>query len=107
MASTRRDFLRLGLGASTLLGCGASVPLFLARSASLLAADARRAADERILVVVQLEGGNDRLNTLVPFKDEGFRKARPRLGLPGQPLLRVDDQIGLHPSLGGLSRLLQ
>jgi uncharacterized protein (DUF1501 family) len=107
MAATRRDFLRMGLGASTLLGCGASVPLFLARSASLLAADPRRTGAERILVVVQLDGGNDGLNTVVPYKDDGYLKARRKLRLAARQLHRIDDHVGLHPSLGGLSRLLQ
>ena len=56
MNPTRRDFLRLGLGGSTLLACGATVPTFLANSARLLAAEPAK-DDGRVLVVLQLDGG--------------------------------------------------
>src|SRR2546422_467367 len=59
MHPTRRDFLRLGLGTSTLLACGATVPTFLANAANALAAERAQDADGRILVVLQLDGGND------------------------------------------------
>ena len=79
MHPTRREMLRLGLGSSALLACGPTVPLFLARSASALADDAGRAAKGRILVVVQLDGGNDGLNTVVPYRDDEYRKRRPTI----------------------------
>src|SRR5205085_638041 len=106
MHPTRRDFLRLGLGSSTLLACGATVPVFLARSAVALAA-VGHAVKDRILVVVQLDGGNDGLNTVVPYRDVDYRKYRPRLGQPADKLHKVDDRIGLHPSLTGLAKLLE
>src|SRR5438094_645389 len=74
MHPTRREMLRLGLGTSALLACGPTVPMFLARSAGALADDRPAAARGRILVVVQLDGGNDGLNTVEPF--------RRRLGVP-------------------------
>ncbi len=105
MNPTRRDLLRLGLGTSALLACGGSVPTFLARSATALAATPR--TKNRVLVVVQLDGGNDGLNTVVPFRDDEYRKRRPRLNLAGDRLHKVDDRVGLHPSLAGFGRLLQ
>jgi uncharacterized protein (DUF1501 family) len=102
MQPTRRDFLRLG--GSTLLACGAGVPTFLARSA--LALDNTPARQRgRVLVVVQLDGGNDGLNTVVPFRNDAYRRHRPRLALPAQQVLRLNDDLGLHPSLEGLRRL--
>jgi uncharacterized protein (DUF1501 family) len=106
MIPTRRDFLRLGLGSSTLLACGAGVPAFLARSAAALA-NGGTDASGRVLVVVQLDGGNDGLNTVVPYTDDEYRKRRPRLALPAKVLHGVDDRIGLHPALRGFARLLE
>jgi uncharacterized protein (DUF1501 family) len=107
MQPTRRDFLRLGLGGSTLLACGASVPTFLARSAVVLANEPARAAGGRVLVVLQLDGGNDGLNTVAPFRDDVYRRSRPRLALPTEQVLRLNDDLGLHPSLTGLMRLYE
>jgi uncharacterized protein (DUF1501 family) len=106
MQPTRRDFLRLGLGTSTLVACGASIPLFLARSATALAAEPD-AAKGNVLVVLELNGGNDGLNTVVPYADDDYRKHRPKLNLSQEKLHKVDDHIALHPSLGGLAKLLE
>ncbi|HEV3115468.1 MAG TPA: DUF1501 domain-containing protein [Gemmataceae bacterium] len=100
---TRRDFLKL----STLLACGTTVPTFLARSASALAAQGKQDAKGRVLLVVQLDGGNDGLNTVVPYEDDIYRKSRPELHLAANRLHKIDDHIGLHTSLEGFSKLLQ
>jgi uncharacterized protein (DUF1501 family) len=107
MQPTRRDFLRTGLGSSTLLACGLSVPAFLARTANLLAAESKTAPTGRVLVVLQLDGGNDGLNTVVPYADDAYLKHRPRLHIPATNLHKIDDRMGLHPALTGLSELLQ
>src|SRR4051794_28432005 len=106
MPPTRREMLRLGLGSSALLACGPTVPLFLARSANALADD-RPAEKGRILVVVQLDGGNDGLNTVVPYRDDEYRKRRPRLAIPASEVRKVDDRMGLHPMLEPFSKLLE
>jgi uncharacterized protein (DUF1501 family) len=98
--------LRLGLGSSALLACGPTVPLFLARSASAMIDD-RAGAKGRILVVVQLDGGNDGLNTVVPYKDDEYRKRRPKLAIPAAEVKKVDDRIGLHPQLDAFAKLLE
>jgi uncharacterized protein (DUF1501 family) len=56
---------------------------------------------------VQLTGGNDGVNTVVPFKDPEYAKLRPTLKLPTAQLKKVNDAIGLHPSLDGLAKLLE
>jgi uncharacterized protein (DUF1501 family) len=105
MNPTRREIVRLGLGSSALLACGRVVPVFLANSASVLAS-APAAAKGRILVVVQLDGGNDGLNTVVPYRDDEYRKARPRLAIPAGDVKKIDDRVGLHPMLEPFSNLL-
>jgi len=63
--------------------------------------------DGNILVVLQLAGGNDGLNTVIPMGNDEYRKARPTLGLPDPSILRIDPQTGLHPSLSGLASAYQ
>src|SRR5262249_33520368 len=96
---TRRDFLKR----SSLLALAPVVPGFLAQTAR--AAVPQR--DGRVLVVIQLDGGNDGVNTVVPFADEGYAKHRKALRLPKDRLVKVDDKVGLHPSLGGFGKLLE
>jgi uncharacterized protein (DUF1501 family) len=96
---SRRDFL----SRSALVALAPTVPMFLARS--LRAAAPQR--DGRVLVVVQLSGGNDGLNTVVPFKDEGYLKNRKALRLPEKQLLKINDRTALHPALGDAMKLLE
>ncbi len=106
---TRRSFLRSSaLGGA--LTC--TVPSFLAATFDRLHADAdgsqvaaRTGKDSPILVVLQLAGGNDGLNTVVPFADDAYHRARPRLGIKPDAVLRLTDTTGLHPALRGLREL--
>jgi uncharacterized protein (DUF1501 family) len=102
MNLSRRDLLRLGT--SSLVACGAGVPLFLARTAGAVAPPG---TSGRVLVVVQLDGGNDGLNTVVPFKDDDYRKARPRLQIAEKAVLKIDGSVGFHPSLTDFAKLLE
>src|SRR5262249_18526942 len=99
---SRRDFLKSALQGSTLLALAPAVPGFPAQPARA----ARPERDGRILVVVQLDGGNDGINTVVPLKDEGYAKHRKLLRLPEDRLLKVDAAAGLHPALGEAAKLL-
>jgi uncharacterized protein (DUF1501 family) len=106
---TRRAFLRTSaLGAATAW----TIPLFLERTFGMLDAAAANAAvqtptgrDARILVVLQMAGGNDGLNTLVPFADDAYHRARPGLALGADRVLKLDDHLGLHPNLAALKQL--
>jgi uncharacterized protein (DUF1501 family) len=100
---SRRDFLRASLRSSTLVALAPAVPGFLAQTAR--AAGPLR--DGRVLVVVQLDGGNDGINTVVPFADEGYAKYRKVLRLSADRLLKIDRELGLHPAMGEAARLLE
>ncbi len=100
---SRRDLLKSTLNGAALVALSPTVPTFLARTAQ--AAEPRR--DGRVLVVIQLDGGNDAINTLVPFRDEGYAKHRSALRIAEKDLVRVNDQVGLHPGLRGLGALLE
>jgi uncharacterized protein (DUF1501 family) len=105
MGLTRRDWLRLGLGSPAVLACGNAVPGFLAHSAAAVAdGDAARG---RILVVVELAGGNDGLNTVVPYRDDVYYRSRPRLNVPAKSVIKVDDHVGLNPRLRRFGGLLE
>ncbi|MGA2256706.1 MAG: DUF1501 domain-containing protein [Thermoguttaceae bacterium] len=103
MAITRRDFLAASLGTSTLVSLGGGVPGFLARTAS--GATANREARDTILVVVQLAGGNDGLNTVVPYGDDGYGRNRTTLRLPAATLHKIDTLLGFHPEMQAFNRL--
>ncbi|HJT77442.1 MAG TPA: hypothetical protein VJ739_09600, partial [Gemmataceae bacterium] len=106
MTPTRRQFLKSSLAGSSLVAWGLSVPTFLSRTAWAAPTANRPGAKDTVLVVIQLTGGNDGLNTVVPFKDPEYAKLRPTLRLPTAQLKKVNDEIGLHPSLDGLAGLL-
>lgn len=99
----RRDFLRAGFGSlafGAVGGIGIS-PLW----ASVAQAQALAAANDRILVIVELSGGNDGLNTVVPYGDDAYYQARPTLGLPMDRILKIDDHFGFQRSMTGFERL--
>lgn len=97
---TRREFLSTGIKGAGLLAASAFVPAFVTRTAAATGAG----RDQKILVVVQLSGGNDGLNTVIPFADDLYAKARPTLGLAGNETLKLTDHLGLHPALGDFYR---
>jgi uncharacterized protein (DUF1501 family) len=103
MTLTRRSFLKT----SSLVALGASVPGFVSRTAAQAPIASRPGARDTILVVVQLTGGNDGLNTVIPFRDEAYRRLRPTLAQPANQVRRLNDNVGLHPSMNGLADLLQ
>lgn len=102
--ATRREFLRFGLKGAGLLAFARHAPLFLAQGA--MAATPAPEKDRTVLVLVQLSGGNDGLNTVVPFAQDSYYKIRPTLGIKAEELLKLNDQVGLHPALAPLRPLM-
>lgn len=87
----RRAFLEKSLMA---LALGEVAPSLLSRTAL-----AARAGGNRILVLIQLSGGNDSLNTLVPYTQDLYYRNRPNLALKRQEVLTLDPSLALHPAL--------
>ena len=105
MSLSRRRFLNTSLSSSTLVAMGASsIPTFLGRSA-----EAARASksNERMLVVVQLLGGNDGLNTVIPHGIDGYNRGRRLLRISSGQIHKITPEIGLHPSMGAMAKLLE
>ncbi|HET9359973.1 MAG TPA: DUF1501 domain-containing protein [Vicinamibacterales bacterium] len=104
---SRRDFLVRGMYG---LGLGAGLPLILNRTSAALAAEALQGTSverhpNRILVVLELSGGNDGLNTVVPFGDPAYYRARPTLAIAERETIKVAGGFGFHPSMVGFERL--
>src|SRR5262245_39384964 len=103
---TRRDAVRLGLYG---LGISAGLPLLFRNTLTALAAadqnNTSGGSAERILIVVELSGGNDELNTIVPFGDDAYYRHRPTIGIPAKQVRKIDDHFGFHPSMAGFERL--
>ena len=103
MSHTRRDFLKATLRASTLLSFASAAPNFLARS--VMAASSRRKECDTVLVVIQLTGGNDGLNTVVPYDDDEYGRNSPTLRLPTKELHKINSMMGLHPRMAAFAQL--
>ncbi len=97
---TRRDFL--GVAGASFVSLGAFAPRLFAQAAQESEAAAK---NDRVLVVVELSGGNDGLNTLIPFENDLYYKNRRTLGIPKSNVHKLADGIGLHPSLESLAEL--
>jgi uncharacterized protein (DUF1501 family) len=100
---TRRDFLR-----TSVLGAALSwtVPVFIERTFCALNAEAAESSlqaatgkDHPILVVLQLAGGNDGLNAVIPYMDDAYYRARPTIGIAKDKVLDLNGHVGLNPTL--------
>ena len=106
---TRREFLR-----STVLTGALSwtVPAFLVNTFAVLQAEAAdkgtqaiTGKDGNILVILQMAGGNDGLNTVVPYANDHYHRTRPRIGVAAKDVLKINDELGFHPNLAGFKDL--
>src|SRR4051794_32597350 len=89
---SRRNFL------ATAAGLGVCAPALWQRAAA--AAEPKRGLP--VLVVVELSGGNDGLDTVVPYADDHYARARPTLKLDPKTVRKLDDRVGLNPALKDL-----
>lgn len=104
--TSRREFIT---GSLRFLSAAATMPVFLGRSALAFAEPqgaAKRVDDSSpILVVVQLSGGNDGLNMVVPYENDIYYRLRPRLAIEAKTVLSLESGVGLHPAATGLKSL--
>ena len=104
MTINRREFLQAGLYG---VGIGAAgvvpVPPLFARAAQAL--NKQSPGGNRILVVLELSGGNDGLNTLVPYGDDAYYRHRPKIGIRPARLRKIDEHFGFNSGMTGFERL--
>jgi uncharacterized protein (DUF1501 family) len=107
--STRRLFLQKGL---TLLAVAPTIPSFLNETVmalnnpmDLYRTQQPTGKDGKILVVVQLAGGNDGLSTVIPYADDIYQRSRPAIGHDAKSVLKIDNYLGLHPNLAPMKAM--
>src|SRR5277367_6272918 len=98
----RRDVLRAGL-----IGLGGGIAGFGVGPVHEASASAPAGVGSRILVVVELSGANDGLNTIVPYTNDAYYRARPKLGVRPEKLRRLDDEFGVQSGMAGFERLFK
>jgi uncharacterized protein (DUF1501 family) len=103
MSISRRDFLSAGATSAAVIATTTQVPHFLLEAAAAPGA----APYDRVLVVIQLTGGNDGLNTIVPYGDDQYHRNRFETRIRAADALPIDDYVGFHPRLRGLAQLLE
>lgn len=105
----RRKILRagltgLGMGAGmTAIGGNVLVPSVFGQAAQAVAAEA--AARGKILVILELSGGNDGLNTVIPYADDAYYRHRPNIAIAENRVRKIDDHFGFNPGMAGFERL--
>lgn len=108
MKLSRRAMIKDGM---LVVSAGMMMPTIFSRSiasAKAMALDGARtsqAASNNTLIVVQMAGGNDGINTVIPYTDPLYRKMRPTLAIPENNVLQLDNRLGLHPSLAPLKKV--
>ncbi len=95
---SRRSFLKR----SSLIAAAPLVPGFIERTAR-----AAEPGKDSILIVLEMTGGNDGLNMVVPHRDDEYHRLRPTLGFQSNQLVKVNDELGLHPAFQQMGQLLQ
>jgi len=101
---TRRDFLRVGTTGLAAISLSGTIPAFLADFARAQTMPSSQVSSDNILVVIQMSGGNDGLNTVVPAHSDDYFKARPTLGLKDR-LWKLDDTLSLNAGMGDFKKL--
>src|SRR5215813_11894262 len=97
MLIKRKEFIQVGSLATASL----MLPKFL----KAFEAKNRVPAGNKVAVILQMSGGNDGLNTVIPVRNDIYYRSRPKLGIEKTKALLLNDEVGLHPALTGFKEL--
>src|SRR4051812_48501220 len=101
---TRRRFLGHGATGLSAVSLSGWMPSLLARVAE---ASTQADSNDRALVVVELAGGNDGLNTLIPYENALYYRNRPTLKIAKEDVIKLNEQVGFHPRMEALGELFK
>ncbi len=106
MSTSRREFIQNGL---TFVSLGMTIPAALARASAEVypGGASSSSATGNILVVLQMFGGNDGLNTVIPYTDPLYYQNRPTIGIAKSDVLQISDKVGFHPAMTGMKSLYE
>lgn len=104
---SRRSFLARG---AAVISAASTIPMFLDHSGRVMAAEFAAnprgvGRPDKVLVIVQLAGGNDGLNTVIPYRNDDYYRARPRIGIAKDKALKLNDELAVHPKAEGFKKL--
>src|SRR5262245_22766478 len=102
--SSRRELLRAAMYGVGVSAAAVPIPLLAQAAAQVSAHDK---GDGRILVVLELSGGNDGLNTVVPYGDDAYYRHRPKIGIKAASVRKIDGHFGFNPGMTGFERIFK
>src|SRR3954469_24265099 len=105
ITTSRRNLLKVGLSSLPVISLAGTMPAFVPQFAFAEGAKRPDQSNDNILVVLQLTGGNDGLNTVIPTDNDAYYRARPKIGIKRNLAARLDDHFGLNPSLNLLKNI--
>jgi uncharacterized protein (DUF1501 family) len=104
--ASRRELLKVGMSGLAVVSLSGTLPSFMSQFAFGAPATNPGVSNDNILVVVQLSGGNDGLNTVIPYTNDAYHKARKNIGIK-TGLHRLNDDYALNPGMGAFKKLFE
>jgi uncharacterized protein (DUF1501 family) len=104
MKSSRRELLKVGMSGLAVVSLSGTMPAFMSQFAFGAPAVDPSVSNDNILVVVQLSGGNDGLNTVIPYTSDVYHKARKNIGVTSR-FQKLNDDFALNPGMTGFKDL--